>query len=157
MEDQYSQNEILMILPRRTFFKASDLPGNWEVDQDPAGLSVLVDQQPAGYASWKDEDDFGMDRPSILFDIHGCDLHTKLALFEAMISRLAIAYDQMPGKYPLYIRLSEKDLDLIAKASHLGFIPYFGKWANQTEEQSEKSWQIITDHLRNRYPSGLRA
>ncbi len=157
MEDRNLDNEILMILPRRTFFKASCLPGNWEVDQDPAGLSVLVDQQPAAYASWKDEDDFGTDRPAILFDVHGCDPRTKQELFEAVVSRLAIAYDQIPGKYPLYIRLSEADLDLIAQASHLGFIPYFGKWAKKTPEQSEKSWQAITDSLRTRYPQGLNA
>lgn len=107
--------------------------------------------------SWKDEDDFGMDRPTILFDVHGCDPRTKQELFEAVVSRLAIAYDQIPGKYPLYIRLSEADLDLIAQASHLGFIPYFGKWAKKTPEQSEKSWQAITDSLRTRYPQGLNA
>ncbi len=153
MEMTNSNSEILMVLPKKTIRKHAALGQGWEIDQDSCGLSVLVDQQPAAYAMWISADDFGTQRPSIRFDAFVQS--NKLQLFEVLITRLAIAYDQIPGKYPLYIRLRADDLDLIAMASRMGFVPYFGSWSLKTSEESEETWKRITDSLRNAYPAGL--
>lgn len=150
MEDK-KNNEILMILPRRTVYSAGKLPKNWELDQDATGLSISVDEEPTAYAFWKDAEDFGVSRPAIKFYTRSKEL--KSELFKALMKRLALAYDGMPSKYPLYIRLHEDDLELIAEASRIGFVPYFGTWKKKSAEQSENSWKKITDLLRIAYPA----
>lgn len=153
MEKMNSVSEILMVLPRKTIRRTPDLPSSWEIDQDACGLSVLIDCKPAAYAMWIYANDFGTQRPSIQFDAF-CQ-EKKLQLFEALITRLALAYDQFPCKYPLYIRLGEQELDLIAMAHRMGFVPYFGQWSQKTSRQSEETWKNITDSLRKVYPHGL--
>lgn len=154
MNDQLRPADILMILPKRTILKAEPLENDWVLDQDPAGLSLFIHGKPAGYASWQNASDFGMHRPSVFFSCLEKGSR-KLAVFEALVSRLAIAFDRIPGRYPLYIKLQSTDLDLIAKASRMGFIPYFGEWSQKTSEQSESCWKGITESLRHRYPEGL--
>lgn len=153
MKDQFRNTEILMILPRRTIHQAGPLMDTWMVDKDSAGLSLFIDGVPAGYADWQEASDFDMERPAIEFFYQ--EGSQKLDIFEALISRLAIAFDRIPGRYPLYIKLKSTELDLIAKASRMGFVPYFGCWHGKTSDQSEFSWKMITDHLRQRYPEGL--
>lgn len=153
MKDPFRNTEILMILPRRTILKAEPLPETWSLDTDPAGLSLYMNGRPVGYAFWKEASDFGMKRPAIGFTCS--DEAHRLDIFEALVSRLAVAFDRIPGRYPLYIRLSSQNLDLIAKAGRMGFVPYFGCWSRKTSEQSESAWEMITERLRQRYPQGL--
>lgn len=155
MTEKFRLNDILMILPRRTILKAEPLKDTWSLDKDSAGLSLYIDSVPVGYACWQSALDFGIERPAITFACS--DEENKLAAFEALVSRIAIAFDQMPGRYPLYIRLHSSQLDLIAKASQMGLQPYFGRWSMMDGEESEHSWQLITDSLRQSYPNGLHS
>lgn len=152
---KFDQTDILMILPRKTVRSEQPVPQGWEVDQDASGISLTIDDQPSFIASWREAGDFGMNRPAIRFQ--SLDGKLKPRAFEVLVSRLAKAYDQMPSRYPLYIRLHSKELPLIAAASRLGFIPYFGNWKEQSAAQSESAWNIITENLREAFPEGYRA
>lgn len=141
-----------MVLPKRTIQMPSELKHSWDVDNDPDGITIFNAHQPVCHANWQDSDEFGMDRPAITLILPD---EEDLDLFDAMVSRLAIAYENLPERYPLYIRLHKTSLDLIAHASRLGFIPYFGEWKESNENHSAAVWEEITNALRNR--EGLSA
>lgn len=147
-----NSSDVLMILPRKTIHHPSALHEGWETDEDPVGLSILVDNQPAARACIENEGDFGLQRPALKVQDGAAQ---DQDLFEAIVSRLAMVYDQLPMRYPLYIRFHSNQLELIAKASRMGFVPYFGQWEEKTFDQSEEDWTKVTDSLRKVFPQGL--
>ncbi len=149
-----NSTDVLMILPRKTIHHPSRLKAGWETDKDPVGLSILIDRKPAARASIEYAREFGQVRP-VLRLFEGAIMNQDL--FEALASRLAILYDRLPMRYPLYIRFHCDQLELIAKASRMGFVPYFGQWEEKTSDQSEKDWTKVTASLRKIYPQGLEA
>lgn len=141
-----------MILPKRTIRRLKKLPGNWEVDQDPAGVSLFIDHKSTALAYYSDEGDFGNKRPAIHFV---CEEGREAGrIFELLVSRLCLGFENTPSRNPLYIRLSDEQTDLIAAASRMGFLPYFGDWKESNATQSVQSWASITESLRTCYPDG---
>lgn len=151
MNDQNINNEVLMVLPRKTVYTASKLAENWVLNQDSAHFSISLEGSLIATAYWQEADDFGMNRPAIVFE--GQSDALRADLFTALMTRMALAYDEIPSKYPLYIRLFESDLELIAQASRMGFVPYFGEWKKKTALESEEDWKRITEALRQAYPA----
>ncbi len=147
MENQ----DILMVLPKNTIHSPNEMSQDWEVDKDGAGITIYTKDRLLGHADWRNRKDFGFSRPAI--DIKLIDKEQEMKVFEALVSRLASAYEMMPSRYPLYIRLPQKHTSLIAKAARMGFIPYFGEWKESTRENSENDWKRITEQLRQDFPS----
>lgn len=150
MNDKNIDNEVLMVLPKKTIYTAYKLAENWTCDQDSSHFTIFMAGVPIAMAYWQEADDFGMIRPAIVFDAQREDLRAEL--FTALMTRMALAYDEIPSKYPLYIRLFESDLELIAQASRMGFVPYFGQWKQKSADESEEDWKRITESLRQAYP-----
>lgn len=139
-----------MVLPKKVIRQPSALKPDWELDKDPEGITIYETKKPVGHMNWQDSDEFGMERPAItllLSDKEDPDL------FDAMVSRLAIAYENLPERYPLYIRIPKTNLPLIAHAHRLGFIPYFGTWKESDADHSVADWEEITEALREAYPA----
>lgn len=150
MNDQKIENDVLMVLPRKTVYTAYKLVDQWVLDQDCSRFSISMGGRVIATSYWQEADDFGMVRPAIIFDAQN-DEH-RAELFTALMTRIALAYDEVPSKYPLYIRLSQSDLELIAQASRIGFVPYFGQWKERSAAESEEDWKSITEALRIAYP-----
>lgn len=150
MSKPQTTQDVLMILPRKRIHRVHDLPETWELDKEPSGISLFIDRKPAGYASWMPADDFGTVRPVISFS--STDTNQLQLIFKVLVGRLAVAFDLIPSCNPLYIRLNKSQVDLIAEASRMGFIPYFGKWKESDEDHSVSSWEEITEDLRRTYP-----
>ncbi|MCF0245408.1 MAG: hypothetical protein HUJ55_01120 [Ileibacterium sp.] len=148
-----NKTDVLMVLPKRIISAPAKLLDHWEMDLDSNGITIYTQNELLGHAMVVNGSEFGMERPSLKVAIHHDD--DELHLFEAMISRLAVVYEQVPSRYPLYIRLSSKELRRIAKASRMGFIPYFGEWKESSRKGSEASWEEITGELRKAFPKGL--
>lgn len=148
------EKDILMILPRRTILKGVNLPENWHVKEEEI-LSLYQEENCLAQAFCTLAFDFeGIERSILVFE--PLLEEKKLKAFEILASRLALLFDQTPGRYPLYIKLKENDLSLIAKASQMGFIPYFGAWKQSSSQESEELWNQITKALRQTYPQGLQ-
>lgn len=151
MEDKKINHEVLMVLPRRTVYSKSSLAENWIDQQDSTDFSIMLEGEKIASAKWVDANDFGMLRPAIDFSCENDELRADL--FVALMTRMALVYDQTPSKYPLYMRLDEADLELIAQASRIGFVPYFGEWQQRSADESEEDWKRITEALRKAYPA----
>lgn len=68
----------------------------------------------------------------------------------SMVSKLAIHYDSIPNKYPLYLSTQSQSYAAIALYAKLGFTPYLGAYKGHTKEESEADWQFITTLLKER-------
>lgn len=146
MENQ----DILMVLPKNTIHYPSEMSRDWEIEKDGGGITIYTKDRLLGHAEWHARRDFGFERPAI--NIRMIDREEEMKVFESLISRIAMAYEMMPNRYPLYIRLPQKHTALIAKASRMGFIPYFGEWKEASKDQSVKDWERITEDLRREFP-----
>lgn len=155
MTRRKNEQDVLMILPKKTIHAPAKLPDAWTLDQDPGGLSLFIDRMPVALAGFWDESDFGNSRPAIHFTCQESSLAAKI--FELLVSRLSFVYERTPSRNPLYIRFSQEQTDLIAAASRMGFIPYFGEWTLSNADHSVACWQSVTERLKQRYPNGFKA
>ncbi|UNT92709.1 hypothetical protein [Allobaculum sp. Allo2] len=114
-----------MVLPKRVIHQESPLPDDWNVDWIDQSAILKNGEEIIAEARLTDADDFGFLRPAICFEMSG-EKEDVMKAFESLISRLALDYEKTPSRNPLYIKLSAQDLELIAKASRMGFISYFG-------------------------------
>lgn len=142
--------DILMVLPKHTIQHPSEMSRDWEVDKDGAGITIYTRDRLLGHADWREARDFGFKRPAIKLTLPSAE--DEMAVFTSLVSRLVMAYEMMPSRYPLYIRLPKEHTSLIAAAARLGFVPYFGEWSESSRDQSEKTWEGITDNLRKEFP-----
>ncbi|MDO4466724.1 MAG: GNAT family N-acetyltransferase [Bacillota bacterium] len=71
-------------------------------------------------------------------------------LATAMITKLCLAYDSVPGKYPLYVSLNAQQHEAIKVFAKLQFTPYFGFYNGHTDKQSEENWTIVTKVLKEK-------
>lgn len=149
------RKDILMILPRRTIVRRLNFENSFRLESPQEGKVIaFLEEEPVGQATWQDAFDFeGILRPVLAFECQKKEY--ELDLFEELISKLALDFDAIPGRYPLYIKLKETDLPYIAKASRMGFVPYFGAWIQSSAQESEAAWQNITEALRQAYPQGF--
>ena len=143
--------EVLMVLPKRVIHQESPLPDDWNVDWIDQSAILKNGEEIIAEARLTDADDFGFRRPAICFEMSG-EKEDVMKAFESLISRLALDYEKTPSRNPLYIKLSAQDLELIAKASRMGFISYFGEWKQADPDESEALWIQITEDLRRRFP-----
>ena len=148
--------DILMILPRRTIVRSPSFENSFRLEMPQEGKVIaFLEEELVGQATWQDAFDFeGIERPMLVFECTKKEY--ELDLFEGLISQLALDFDAIPGRYPLYIKLKETDLPYIAKASRMGFVPYFGAWIQSSAQESEVIWQNITEALRQAYPQGFQ-
>lgn len=137
--------DVLMVLPKKTILVPSALKSMWDVDKDPQGVTIFNASRPLSHANWENSDDFGNLRPCIVLELPE---EADMDLFDAMVSRLAVAYESLPERYPLYIRIDSSNLELIAHASRIGFVPYFGNWKEKNADESAADWETITQALR---------
>ncbi|MCF0258489.1 MAG: hypothetical protein HUJ54_01390 [Erysipelotrichaceae bacterium] len=147
--------EVLMVLPKAAVSSAAKGKEHWNIEHKASTVTIYENEQPIGKARWENSMEFGMERPALYAKLYG--LEDDLLIFEAMISRLALEYRQIRSRHPLYIRLKDSEISLIAKASRMGFLPYMGQWQNADSELSVKHWEAITEQLRQAYPKGLDA
>ncbi len=148
-----SEKEILMILPRRTILRMPSSSFRFEA-LEKSKIKAYLEEIQVGQGCWQEAFDFeGVGRPTLIWEIRQTE--NELEIFEGLISHLALAFDQIPGRYPLYLKLQATNLPYIAKASRMGFIPYFGQWKQSSAQESEMIWQDITDALRKTYPNGF--
>lgn len=68
----------------------------------------------------------------------------------SMITKLCKMYDNIPNKYPLYLSTQSQSYGAIALYSHIGFTPYLGEYKGCSEAKSKKSWEIVTNIMRER-------
>ena len=73
--------------------------------------------------------------------------HQKIA--QAMLTKLCMMYDQIPGKYPLYLATQSQSYGAIKLYSRLGFTPYLGAYKGCSEQKNKQAWQSVTEVLRN--------
>lgn len=152
MTEYYRTQDVLMVLPRRSIYRVRPLPAGWTVDQDPQGITLYVDRKPAAHARLCKREDFGQNRLALSFSCMDSELSGPA--FEVLVSRLALAFDEVPSRYPLYVRFGSSEHVQIITASHMGFIPYLGEWNERTADDSESDWEMITEDLRRVYPNG---
>lgn len=150
------EKDILMILPRRTIVRRPCFENSFRLERPQKGKVIaFLEEEKIGQALWEDAFDFeGLVRPILIFEC--AKKEYELDLFEGLISTLALDFDAIPGRYPLYIKLKETNLPYIAKASRMGFVPYFGAWLQSSAQDSEATWQNITEALRQAYPQGFQ-
>lgn len=74
--------------------------------------------------------------------------HKKIA--QAMLTKLCMMYDTIPGKYPLYLATQSQSYGAIKLYSRLGFTPYLGAYKGCTEQKSKNAWQNVTEILRSK-------
>ncbi len=150
------EKDILMILPRRTILRKPNFENSFCLETPQEGKVIaFMNEAQVGQAQWQEAFDFeGIVRPALVFECTKKEY--EFDLFESLISQLALDFDAIPGRYPLYIKLKETNLPYIAKASRMGFVPYFGKWVQSNAQESEATWQNITEALRKAYPQGLQ-
>lgn len=147
------KKDVLMILPRKTIREEFSLPSGVRDRIEDKIIILENDKGILAKGCLSQRDDFGIDRQAAVFAIYeenldGGDLLVKQQLIQCILSRLALSYEEIAGKYPLYIRLNSHDLFEIAACSRMGFIPYFGKWEESLPRQGEKTWERITKALR---------
>ncbi len=150
-----SEKNILMILPRRTILRRPSFERDFRFEVFKEGMvQAFLEEDQIGQAWWEDALDFeGIVRPVLVFTCQKKEY--EFEVFEGLISHLALTFDGIPGRYPLYIKFKETNLPYIAKASRMGFIPYFGEWIESSAKESEAKWQEITEALRQAYPQGF--
>lgn len=71
-------------------------------------------------------------------------------LASAMITKLCVQYDSVPGKYPLYISINAQQHEAIKAFAKLQFTPYLGFYEGHTDKQSEADWTVITQILKEK-------
>lgn len=162
--------EVLMVLPRRTIHgkspinKQDSILIKTEQRPDTVKFKIFDAGIQVGEAWIIDSDEFGMQRPRLKLLLSKSladqpekmpDSAYQLTLISALLFEAGKEFDKTPGRYPLYIRASGDELGMIAAASRLGFIPYFGEWNESTAKQSEWSWQTVTELLRKQFPEGI--
>lgn len=76
--------------------------------------------------------------------------HQHKGLSRALITRLAMKYDQMPSRYPLYLSTQSESWGAIMLYSRLGFTPYLGEYEDHTEAQSVEDWEFVTEILKSK-------
>lgn len=74
--------------------------------------------------------------------------HNRIA--QAMISKLCMKYDQIPGKYPLYLATQSQSYGAIALYVHMGFTPYLGAYNDCSQEENEAAWEFTTQFMREK-------
>lgn len=70
---------------------------------------------------------------------------------QAMISHLAIMYDQEPTKYPLYLVTQSQSYAAIRLYSHMEFTPYLGQSNRASVSENEYAWQEVEKILADKY------
>ena len=73
--------------------------------------------------------------------------HQKIG--QAMLTKLCMMYDRIPGKYPLYLATQSQSYGAIKLYSRLGFTPYLGAYKGSSEQKSKFAWQKVTKILQN--------
>ena len=74
--------------------------------------------------------------------------HQHRGLARSVITALALEYETLAGKYPLYLSTQSQSYGAIKLYSRLGFEPYMGAYEGHSQEQSQQDWQAVTDVLR---------
>ena len=74
--------------------------------------------------------------------------HQKIA--QSMLTRLCMKYDEMPGKYPLYLVTQSQSYGAIALYARLGFTPYLGATDHEDADHTQEAWEKVTRILREK-------
>ena len=72
--------------------------------------------------------------------------HKKIA--QAMLTKLCMMYDSIPGKYPLYLATQSQSYGAIKLYARLGFTPYLGAYKGSSEQKSKLAWESVTNILK---------
>lgn len=72
--------------------------------------------------------------------------HQKIA--QSMLTKLCMIYDQIPGKYPLYLATQSQSYGAIKLYARLGFTPYLGAYKGSSEQKSKLAWESVTNILK---------
>ncbi len=72
--------------------------------------------------------------------------HNGLA--RSMLTKLAVKYDTLKTKYPLYLATQAQSYGAIRLYASIGFTPYLGAYNGHTQEQSGQDWEETTKILR---------
>ena len=59
-------------------------------------------------------------------------------------------YDEMPGKYPLYLVTQSQSYGAIALYARLGFTPYLGATDHEDADHTQEAWEKVTRILREK-------
>lgn len=152
-------SDVIMVMPRNAFPYAPDLEDELTLVEEENIWHVLHKEEKMLSLSLMDSDDYGMKRKAMYADWSEAgkqaSLENRQKMLEAALAAAGAFYRQTPGKYPLYIRLSAQNLEMIAMLSRLKLIPYFGQWSQASQEQSEADWQLITEALRAASEAGV--
>lgn len=97
---------------------------------------------------WKGKDFDGNRLRLHYISVDPNEQHNGIA--HAMISRLCIKYDSIPGKYPLYLATQSQSYGAIALYSRMGFTPYLGEYNGCSQEKNEAAWEYTTEILREK-------
>lgn len=126
-----------MLQEDKDFFKK-----NFLFVQDSSGKLV------ASAGLWKGKD-FPGDRLRLHYvSVAQSAQHNRIA--QAMITKLCMMYDAIPGKYPLYLATQSQSYGAIALYSKLGFTPYLGEYNGCSDKENEEAWQFTTDVMREK-------
>lgn len=79
--------------------------------------------------------------------------HQGKGIAKAMITKMAMLYDSIPGKYPLYLVTQSQSYMAIALYARLGFLPYFGEYKGHSAKQSQEDWERVTEILKEKVPA----
>ena len=74
--------------------------------------------------------------------------HQKIA--QSMLTKLCMKYDEMPGKYPLYLVTQSQSYGAIALYARLGFTPYLGATDHEDADHAQEAWEKVTQILREK-------
>lgn len=152
-------SDVIMVMPRNAFPYTPVMEDELALEAEENIWYVLNNSEKMLSLSLMDADDYGMKRKALHADWSEAgkqaSLDKRQKMLEAALAAAGAFYRQTPGKYPLYIRLSAQDLDMIAMLSRLKLIPYFGQWSHASQEQSEADWQVITEALRAASEAGV--
>lgn len=74
--------------------------------------------------------------------------HKKIA--QSMLTKLCMKYDEMPGKYPLYLVTQSQSYGAIALYARLGFTPYLGATDHEDADHAQEAWEKVTQILREK-------
>ena len=152
--------DILMVMPRTAFPYAPDLQEALQLENpDEDSWIIMEEKEPQVTLSLVEAEDYGITRKALSAEWTEAGkkqpLSKRQQMLHAALAKAAARYRETPGKYPLYIRLSAQDLEMIAMLSRLRLIPYFGEWSMADQARSEADWQIVTDALREASTAGL--
>ena len=89
---------------------------------------------------------FGNDFEESRIHIHY--VAVSLSIAQAILTKLCMMYDKIPGKYPLYLATQSQSYGAIKLYSRLGFTLYLGAYKGCAEQKSKNAWQNVTEILR---------